>query len=69
VLDVNLNGEMAFPVAQRLRARNVPFIFVTGYGDPSMWPADFRDVERLLKPVQSAELLSVVATLIRNAEQ
>jgi two-component sensor histidine kinase len=66
VLDVNLNGEMAFPVAQRLRARNVPFIFVTGYGDPSMWPADFRDAERLSKPVQSGELLSIVAALIRN---
>jgi two-component sensor histidine kinase/CheY-like chemotaxis protein len=66
VLDVNLNGKMAFPVAQRLRARHVPFIFVTGYGDPSMWPADFRDAERLSKPVQGAELLAVVAALVRN---
>jgi chemotaxis family two-component system sensor kinase Cph1 len=69
VLDVNLNGEMAFPVAQWLRAHGVPFIFVTGYGDPSMWPADFRDAERLSKPVQSAELLAVVATLIRHARR
>jgi DNA-binding response OmpR family regulator len=66
VLDVNLNGEMVFPVAQRLRARNVPFIFVTGYGDPSMWPAEFRDADRLSKPVQSAELLAVVAALVRG---
>jgi two-component sensor histidine kinase/CheY-like chemotaxis protein len=65
VLDVNLNGEMVFPVAQRLRARHVPFIFVTGYGDPSMWPADFRDAEKLSKPVQSAELLAIVAALVR----
>jgi two-component sensor histidine kinase len=64
VLDVNLNGEMAFPVAHKLNARNVPFIFVTGYGDPSMWPAEFREATRLSKPVQSAELLSAVAALV-----
>jgi two-component sensor histidine kinase len=71
VLDVNLNGEMAFPVAHKLRARDVPFIFVTGYGDPSIWPEDFRDVKRLLKPVQGAELLSVMSDLLGDdvAEQ
>jgi two-component sensor histidine kinase len=66
VLDVNLNGEMVFSVAQKLRDDDVPFIFVTGYGDPSMWPADFRDAERLSKPVQGAELLAIVVGLIRS---
>ena len=66
VLDVNLNGEMVFSVAQKLRDDDVPFIFVTGYGDPSMWPPDFRDAERLSKPVQGAELLAIVVALIRN---
>lgn len=32
VLDVNLGGEYAFPVAERLQAASVPFIFATGYG-------------------------------------
>ena len=32
VLDVNLAGEKVFPVAERLAARNVPFVFATGYG-------------------------------------
>ena len=32
VLDVNLGGEYAFPVAERLQATGVPFVFATGYG-------------------------------------
>jgi len=32
VLDVNLGGEAVFPVADRLAAVGVPFVFSTGYG-------------------------------------
>lgn len=32
LLDVNLDGEMSFPVAEVLQERGVPFIFATGYG-------------------------------------
>lgn len=32
VLDVNLAGEAAFPVATRLSEANIPFVFATGYG-------------------------------------
>lgn len=32
VLDVNLGGERAYPVAERLEAGGVPFVFTTGYG-------------------------------------
>lgn len=40
VLDVNLAGESAFVVAERLEAAAVPFIFATGYGRhglPERW--------------------------------
>ena len=34
LLDVNLGGgERSYPVADALAARNVPFVFVTGYGE------------------------------------
>jgi two-component sensor histidine kinase len=33
VLDANLNGKSVAPVAEALRARSVPFVFATGYGD------------------------------------
>lgn len=32
VLDKNLNGETSDPIADALVARNVPFVFLTGYG-------------------------------------
>ena len=32
VLDVNLGGELVYPLADLLAERGVPFIFVTGYG-------------------------------------
>lgn len=32
VLDVNLAGELVFPVAERLAQAGVPFLFMTGYG-------------------------------------
>jgi CheY-like chemotaxis protein len=32
LLDVNLGGEQSFSVAEALASRNIPFVFVTGYG-------------------------------------
>ncbi len=38
MLDVNLAGEQAYPVAERLAAVNVPFVFATGYGSDGIPP-------------------------------
>ena len=32
VLDVNLNGQQSYPLADALVTRGVPFVFSTGYG-------------------------------------
>lgn len=40
LLDVNLGGELAFPIAERLEAESIPFLFATGYGRkgiPESW--------------------------------
>ena len=55
VLDVNLGGELVYPVADLLAERGVPFIFVTGYG-PDLVDTRFADVPVLQKPVQVGEL-------------
>ena len=55
VLDINLRGERAYPVADALRARGVPFIFATGY-DTWAIPAAYADVPRIEKPVSMREL-------------
>ncbi len=33
VLDVNLGGALAYPVADKLIARKIPFVFTSGYED------------------------------------
>lgn len=45
VLDVNLRGEMAYPVADLLIERRVPFVLATGYATRyrRAWPK-YRDV-------------------------
>ena len=38
VLDINLDGEMACPIADELMTRAIPFLFSTGYGsEPTGW--------------------------------
>jgi PAS domain S-box-containing protein len=51
ILDVNLGGEMADPVAHLLQARNVPFVFMTGYGTEVV-ASRFPDVTVLQKPIE-----------------
>jgi CheY-like chemotaxis protein len=51
ILDVNLNGELVYPVAEVLAARGLPFAFSTGYGDRNM-PESYRDRPTLQKPFQ-----------------
>src|SRR6202158_2380365 len=34
ILDVNVNGKVISPVAELIDARNIPFVFATGYGSP-----------------------------------
>ncbi len=65
MLDVNLAGELCFPVAAALRQRGVPFIFLTGYGDAAAIPIEFRSVLRLSKPFDTAELARVIAVRFR----
>lgn len=59
VLDVNLRGEMSFPIAERLEEAGVPFVIATGYSGESL-PERFRDKPRLEKPFRP----EVVARLL-----
>jgi DNA-binding response OmpR family regulator len=61
VLDVNLGGEHSFPIAVTLAERGIPFLFLTGYDDVSVMPAEFRTVHRILKPFDFNELVDIIA--------
>ncbi|WP_439375614.1 response regulator [Bradyrhizobium sp. DASA03120] len=65
VLDVNIRSEMVFPIAQELRARQVPFVFTTGYDKVSIAP-EFHDVVLLEKPIDIAAMVRSLAGLIEK---
>jgi CRP-like cAMP-binding protein/CheY-like chemotaxis protein len=60
VLDVNLAGEMVYPVADRLRQRGVPFLFATGY-DQRTLPSQYASVPYRAKPLDIRELVRTLA--------
>jgi CheY-like chemotaxis protein len=60
VLDANLNGQSVLPVAEALRARGVPFIFATGYGDSRFTPEGF-DVPLIKKPYDVTQIAAALA--------
>jgi len=62
IVDINLRGVPAYPVACALRERRIPFAFVTGYGAAGTDPA-YRDVPVLQKPFRGEHLESIVQLL------
>jgi DNA-binding NtrC family response regulator len=70
VLDVNVRGEMIFPVAERLQALGVPMIFCTGYADLPNLPEPLKNQVRLSKPCAAASIEQALrAQVISGARQ
>ena len=65
ILDVNLDGQEIFPVADILAGRSLPFVFVTGYGERSL-NEPFRDRPTLQKPFQVEQLKTILAELLET---
>lgn len=63
ILDVNLNGQEVYPVADVLAGRNIPFVFASGYGDNGL-PAPYQNRPTLPKPFQQELLQSRLAALL-----
>jgi two-component sensor histidine kinase/DNA-binding response OmpR family regulator len=65
ILDLNLAGESAYPLADLLMARGVPFVFITGYQRDSL-DRRYANVPVLQKPIDSAALERVLLSLLDN---
>lgn len=63
VLDVNLSGEPAYPIARRLADAGVPFVFATGYGAIGIHQ-DWAGRPVLQKPFQCDALGSALAAAL-----
>jgi CheY-like chemotaxis protein len=64
ILDVNLNGDAVYPVADVLMERGLPFVFSTGYGERGL-PEPYRDRPMLQKPFQLENLDQALMQLAR----
>ena len=66
VLDANLRGDSAAPMAMALRERGRPFLFVSGF-ERAYLPAAFLDEPLLSKPFEPGELIAAVTRLLSGA--
>jgi CheY-like chemotaxis protein len=66
ILDINVAGMQSFVVADALMARNVPFVFCTGYGHDVV-PPRFRSVAVVEKPLVPEVLVAALAEAFRAA--
>jgi len=64
LLDGNLRGEPVDEVGVALTRRNVPFLFVSGYGRESL-PRGFGNVLVLGKPFNARQLVDAAAQLLK----
>jgi DNA-binding response OmpR family regulator len=67
LLDVNLQGELVFPVANALAERGVPFVFVTAH-PRHMIPESHRGRPVVAKPYYDAALCAALASVLGEPE-
>lgn len=69
LLDVNIAGQLVFPVAEILRDRKIPFLFSTGYGASGL-QAEFAHHPVLHKPfsLKDLEMEIIVALALTHGE-
>lgn len=63
-LDVNLRGELVFPLAQKLREQNIPFVFCTGYAAAMDFPENLADTPIIAKPFTDQVLRQTARQLL-----
>jgi DNA-binding response OmpR family regulator len=67
LLDINLNGEPVYPLADELSARVVPFIFLSGYLSAAL-PERFRGTPQIAKPHDPATLIRAMRAAVPQAD-
>ncbi|MBD7940383.1 response regulator [Brevundimonas guildfordensis] len=63
LLDVNVAGQEIFPVAEALKARGVPFVFSTGYGEAGL-PEHWRGNPTVQKPFTEGAIRDALMTAL-----
>jgi DNA-binding response OmpR family regulator len=66
ILDVDLNDAKSFPVAAILKARGVPFLFLTGTPSREAFPKNLQQSPFLPKPTATPSVIATLAKLKRS---
>lgn len=66
LLDVDLRGELVFPVAEELERRGIPVVFASGYDNGPIFPERFVDFPRLRKPYLEQEVRRMVEATFKR---
>jgi CheY-like chemotaxis protein len=66
-VDINLRGKAAFPVADALADRHIPFVFVTGYLVAGHIPARHVHVRRFEKPISPSVICRALEEAMHDA--
>ena len=69
VVDLNLHGEMSFPVIELLRARNVPVIVCSGYAELPELKQKLTGLPLLPKPWNPQRLERLLNDVFHTAEK
>lgn len=67
ILDINLNGDRVYPLADELSAREVPFIFLSGYLSADL-PQRYRNRPHITKPHDPAALIREIRAAGRKSD-
>lgn len=67
-LDISLVGHRAYRAAEELRARSIPFVFVTGYGVRDDCPENLSAALWLKKPFTLDQLATALEVVLDDGE-
>jgi CheY-like chemotaxis protein len=63
ILDVNLNNQRSYAVADELKRRGIPFLFATGYAEGGVnW--DGMEVDVLPKPYRKEQIAAALGRML-----
>ena len=68
ILDINLNGDRVYPLADELSARGIPFVFLSGYVAADL-PERFRQSPQITKPHDPAALIREIRAAVPQADR
>jgi len=68
LLDINLNGEMTWDVADILHDRGIPFVFSTGYDGATVLPERFAHQKVIRKPFTQKDIEQGLRRLLEPSQ-